>query len=297
MKIVSRLLKFGILIVLLIAGALGVVWWKIDSLAKSGIELGTNYALGVDTKVEDVSVSLLRGRLTVSNLTVANPVGYEQPHLFRSGLFDVRASLPSFFSDTVRIESIDLDGLDVFIERKQKKTNISVIGEHLKKRTGGGADAPADDAPAGKSLNVGRVAIRNIVAHVQLLPIGGKASVVDVRVPELVFENLTPEGGGAVAVHELVRRLVPAVLAAILKSGEGVVPADLLDSLRGDLASVTEQLGEEAGKLIQQVTDDKLGPLLKGVDGNLKEGIEGAGKKVEDEIKKGLEGLLNRKKE
>ena len=54
-------------LVLLVLIALGVVLWlTIDSIAKTGIERGGTYALGVPTTVDSVSLSLLGGEMRIN---------------------------------------------------------------------------------------------------------------------------------------------------------------------------------------------------------------------------------------
>ena len=69
-KILFRIiLGFALVIVLVIAAVL----LGIDSIAKSGVEKGASYALGVETKLESIDVRLLDGQIIMDDLNIANP--------------------------------------------------------------------------------------------------------------------------------------------------------------------------------------------------------------------------------
>jgi hypothetical protein len=262
-KAVKILLAVGVLVV----AALVVLWLALDWIAESAIEHGATYALGVPTTVGDVDLSLLGGEVTIRELAVANPEGFQTPHMMRLDRLNVRVRPGSLMEDAVEVEQFVIEGLDVYIEQKIGKSNVSVILGNLEKfgTEGGGEKKEA----GGKKLKVGHVQIRNVVAHVQVLPIGGQTSTLTVKVPEILLDDVTSDSGGGVVIAELAARLVPAVLAAILEKGKGVLPDDLAKDLGDGVGRTAQALGTGAGRLVNQVG--------KGVGGALK----GLGKPLE----------------
>jgi hypothetical protein len=161
-------------------------------------------------------------------------------------------------SDTIEVNAFELDGLDMHIENKVGSSNVSTVLDHVKSRTGGGTteplpdEPPAPERPSGKKIKADRIVVRNVTAHFQVLPIGGDATTLDIDVPEIVLEDVTGDTADGVPVEELTRRIVPAILAAVVKRSQGQVPKATLDRLATNVTNVVKAIGEGAGKLVEQ---------------------------------------------
>jgi len=285
-----RILKIavGTVVALLILAA--VAWLAVDSLARTAIERGATYALGVPTHVDSVDVGLLGGHVRVEGLTVANPPGFQTPHLMKSGRLDVQADPGSLLGDTVVANRFELDGLDLHVEQKLGGSNISTVLENIKSKAG---EKPEEtEEGAGRKVRVDRIVLRNVVAHVQVLPVGGEATTLNVEVPEIVLEGVTSDNAGGVAIGELTRRLVPAILAAVVSKGKGVLPDADLSRLSGDVASAAQALGAGAGRLVHQIGGDAA-KTLEGLGSKVKE----AGESLKKGLGDALRGILGGRKE
>jgi len=284
-----KIMKVGIGILIVIVLLLAVAWLSIDYLAKAGIETGGTYALGVKTTVDSVSLGLLSGQARINDLAIANPEGFKTPHLMKAGRIDVGVNTSSLLGDTIQVGKFEIDGLDLNMEQKSiGATNIGALLDNINKAAG---SKPKDDKapkdPGGKKVKVDQIRITNTVAHVQVLPIGGNASTLEVKIPEIVLSGVTQDNASGVAVPELMRRLIPAILAAVIEKGKGVIPDADIKRLSGDVAAATKALGEGAGKLVGQIGGEA-GKALEGVGDTAKKTGEAATKGIGD----GLKGLL-----
>lgn len=241
-----------VLLVVAVAGAL----LMIDSIAKRAVQQGGEYALGVPTTVETLNLSLVGGSLKMNTLNVANPEGYKSDHLMRTGKFHLAVQPGSVLTDTVRIPTFELDGLDLNIEGQGLKTNIAQILDHVKKMGGGDSaaqpqqPAQSQDNGGGKKVVIDRVQIRGVVAHV-LLPVPGMQPLT-VNVPMIELKNVG--GDKPINVAELIGQLMPAIVAAVLEQGKGIIPGDMLAGLQADVAGTVAALGGQATQMVQQAT-------------------------------------------
>jgi len=293
MKLLFRLIVVLILLVVVV-GVVGYLW--IDSLAKAGVEKGGTYALGVETRVESLSLSPFSGTMKMGGLNVANPQGFTSPHLMHSGTFDVEVEPGSLFDETIVVKKFELDGLDLHVEQKLPKSNVSVILDNLKRLGGEGAEPKAEEPEEGKKVKVDRITIRNVAATFHLPTGPVKLGPLKVEVPVIEMTEVTSDNAEGVVVSELVGRIVPAVIAAVLEKGQGVVPPDVLNGLRGDLSSLTQVLGGQTQKLVQNVQGEirkVLGEGAGGILGDPNQAVGEIGKKVGG----ALEGLLGGKKD
>jgi len=308
---VKRMLKILVVLAVVVVAAVLAAWWQIDRIVKAGVEEGGTYALQVDTTVDTVSLSLLGGTLTMDGLEVANPAGYETPHLMRSGTFDLAVDAGSVLGDTVRVSKFEIDGLDIYIEQKLGGSNVQAVMKNLERFQGSGGEpsegGKAPGEPAGKKVQVDRIVIRNVVAHVQLLPVAGKAATVTVEVPEIALEGVTSDNAAGVALPELVARVVPAILMAVVNKGGDVLPGDFAKDLSGSIGGAADALGKGAETLLKRTTEG-IGKGLKDLFKKKDDATEGTeatpaasdagdtqGHKKKDALREGLKGLFNKK--
>lgn len=287
MKIAKRIiLAVVILLVLLVAGAL----LFLDSIVKGGIEKGGAYATGVPTEVQTVKLSLFSGSFTMDQLKISNPSGFHSPHAMKTGKFDLEVVPSSVAGSPVQVRKFILDGLDINVDQAGGKNNISVILDHIKSLGDAGQQSspaqpasPAKGEPAagdkGRKIMVDKIIIRNVVAHFYLPgPLEGQKITVDV--PTVELDNVSSDNNGA-TVSQLVSRIIPATLAAVMEKGKDIIPKDLLGTLNTDISSTASALGGEAGKMLQKAGLDasKLGNATAKSVGDIKHGIEGLLKK------------------
>jgi len=278
-----RVLKILLIVAVVIVIGLVIVWFKIDSIAKAGVEQGGAYALGVPTMLDSASVRLLRAEVGLGGLTVSNPEGFKTPHFIKVGKVETGVAIGSLMTDTVEVSRIEIDGLDLNIEAKLSSTNVTALLDNIKARIGKGE--------SGRKLKVGKVIVRNVVAHVQVLPVGGNVSTLEVKVPEIVMDDVTSDNAGGVAMSQLIQRLVPAILAAVVEKGKGILPDADVRKLSGELASTTQVLGKGAAKLAAQAGGE--GAKLFG---DFSKAIPGTGQGLEKGVGKTFEGLFGGKK-
>jgi hypothetical protein len=239
-------------VVVLVVLTVVIAWAVLDTIVMKGIQHGGEYALGVPTQVADVKISLLKGSLEIDQMNIGNPAGFSSPHLIKSGTFSLDIKPTSVFANTVDISRFVLDGLDVNIEQGSGKNNISAMLDHVKQLGGGSSGTEGSKADGGgKKIRVALVSVRNVVAHVYLQVPG--AMPLTINVPAIELMDVTGDSPDGVTISVLMGRLMPAIMASIVKSGNGVIPQELAGILNQDLAASAAAMGGQASKLVQQI--------------------------------------------
>jgi hypothetical protein len=279
-KLLVRLV-LAVVVLVVVAGVVGYLW--LDTIAKEAVQRGGTYAMGVDTTVNKVSLRPFAGQLQMQGLNVANPKGFNGAHLMQTGTFELELVPGSLMDKTIVLKKFELNGLDMYIDQQMPRSNISVIMDNLKKL---GDEKPKDPKPSeGKNYRVDLITIRNVVAHVKVLA----GPELTIKIPEIQLKNVTGDNAAGVALPVLVARILPAILAAVLEQGKGVLPPDLAAALRGDVSAVTAQLGGQAQQMVKGVQGEigkTVGSVLgkdanqpKTPGGGLLDGILGGKKK------------------
>jgi len=302
-KMVKILLALVATAVVLLAVVVVVAVMSINSLAKKGIEAAGTYAMGVPTTLDSASVGLFSGKFGLSGLNIANPAGYKGKQFFALGQGDLAISAASLQSDVIEVPLLALSDISLSLEKQGDKANYQVIMDNLAKLGGKGDTAPKPAADGGpeKKLIINDLVIRNVKVHAELLGGGNaltdvvaKATQVDVTIPEIRLQNVgktgSGVGGSGVTVSQLSGIVMEAILSAVANSAGGLIPAELLGDLKGNLGKLgdlskladVKALGD-----VGKVVGEKAGEALKGAAEKGEKAIEELTKKVP-----GLGGLI-----
>lgn len=290
MKLVKRI---GILVgglVVLAALAVGIALFFVDSIAKTAIEKGGTYALGVPTTVADVKIGVLGGTFAMSGLDVANPSGYESRSFLQLGSGAVAANLGSVTKAVVEVPKLELSTIRVSLERNSNGANYQKILDNLKKFESKDPARKPKDEGGGKRFVIKELVVRDVEVKVDLIGMAGGATAVTVPINEIKLKDVGSAEGG-VNAGEIVDVVVKAILATAADVGGGIIPKDVLGELQGGLSQlgglgeygveVIGKAGEEAKKLLGDV-----GKTLEDAGSEVKKGLEGIGDLFNKEKKK-----------
>lgn len=309
-KIILALVALVVVIIIVIGIIIGVVLSQVDAIAKKGIEQGGTYALAVPVTVDSVDIGLMKGTFAMTGFKVANPQGFSAPHFLALGDTGVAVSYDSLQSDIIELPTLALTDISVHLQKQGDKANYQVILDNLKRFDSG--EKPASEPKpegASKKLIVRNIEIRNVRASVELLPLGGDASTVNVVVPEILLTDVGSDGSG-VEFGELVKIITQAVLESIALNGQ--LPAAILGELNaglaqlGPLSDLGVNMAVDAGEGLKNVVGDvgaKAAGAVGGISKEAGEAVEKAAneaeKAIDDATKKideGIKGLLPAKK-
>ncbi|NJM27378.1 MAG: AsmA family protein [Pseudanabaena sp. RU_4_16] len=131
-----RVRKITVGILLGLALALALAWFSLDRIMQWGIEQNASTALGVPTHIGKLNLNLAEGTVGIDTLTIDNPNGFNTPYLLKVNSFSVKLKPMSLIGETVEIQSMELDGLEINVEQTFASSNILTVGEKLQQRRG-----------------------------------------------------------------------------------------------------------------------------------------------------------------
>ena len=297
MKIKKKLIKFvyiilGLILLLIITGVL-IFHLYGAKLMKMGIEIGGESALKVPVSVDNVSLSILGGNAGLKNLAISNPPKkYEHEHMLTLGNGQIHLKTKSVLSDTIEIESILLENIEIVMEKEKLGfgNNIQDILNNLP----ADEEKPQPPEDPGKNLLIRKLEIRNAKVNIQLLHIKGKIGTAPIPLDTIVLTDLGSDK--KLNVAELTGIILKALVNGIMKSGKGIIPQEILGPL-GDtmqkLGDVTGQIIKEGGKVLEE-SGKATEKILEESGKVLEDGGKATGKGLED-IGKGIGDLLKPK--
>jgi len=258
-------------VVILLAIVVVLVNLFADRAVKIGIETAATKALNVGVSVDDVKLSIMAGKLTLGNLVINNPPGYQYDKLLQLQNAKIAVDIRSLLSDTVNIKEIKLDGAQVVLEQRGiTNNNLQDIIKSL-------PSAPKTEAqaqPSGKKLHIDNLELSNITVKAKLLPIPGKADTRTLKLAPIKMTNLG--GDNKLDTAALSGKILWAIAEGVAQQGAGVLPDDMVNTMKSTLAKTTQlgkevlKTGENLGKEVLKTTEDLGKELTEGLKGLLK---------------------------
>jgi uncharacterized protein involved in outer membrane biogenesis len=243
MVIKKVLIAFGLLAAFIVlVGAVGILF--IDPIARSVVEKQSAVALKVPTKLHDATIRF-SGHATLGKLEIGNPTPFTEPQSITFERFDVAVKPRQLLGEVVHIGDVTIVRPELTLEFAGAKNNLSALLDNLSAGQPAGQTAPS----GGKKFLIRKLRIQDAVARFKSDLLSGGAR--SVTLPAIELENIGTAEGGA-SMGQIIRVILEALGTSALKAGEGLLPADLLKSLRGDLEGKIRELPTKAMDDIQK---------------------------------------------
>jgi hypothetical protein len=272
---VKLLLKIALSVLGLVAAGIVVIVIFLDTIVGKAIEAGCTKALGVETSVGFVRVGLVTGTFSIRGLRVANPPGFETDHFFSLDRLHFEIPPKLFREETIVVQLLELDGVDVSLETVDKKANYDVILDNLDRFSKTGSADPNANKSAGKDeesgtgLVIHEAVIRKVAARIDLGTVKGASDRIEVEIPEIRLRPNKKTGSAEVSVAEVTNIVVTAVLVGIAKKAPAALAKNLLAGI-GGLGDITMEIpgalstgGSSVGGATVKLGED----VVKGIGG------------------------------
>lgn len=173
---IALIIVIGIVAIIAVLAILMVT--NLDRIVKAAIERFGSEATGTVVHVGSVKIELSKGKGTVSGLTVANPSGFNSPHLFGLESISVTIEPRTTTSAVIVIDEVRLTGPQVTYEWNDKgQANVDIVRKNL---GSAGSAKPAEEK--NKTGKEKKIRIRKLVIE---------NGTVEVRIAGLVDKSRT----------------------------------------------------------------------------------------------------------
>jgi hypothetical protein len=146
-----------LLVLLFVVG--GGVWYfvtfRMDSMIESQIETLASNSLGTQVSVGEVKTDIKGGTLTISNVTIANPPGFNNENAFNLNGIEAAVDYSNY-----DIKRVVIDEPEIVIEELGGETNFSRMKAGIEKQ-GSDPDSDSDPDPAADGKEEPIIVIRH----------------------------------------------------------------------------------------------------------------------------------------
>jgi len=262
----------GLVVVVLILLVTGLFF--MGSLVEKGINTAAPALLGVNTHVDSVSISPIKGVVHLKNLTMANPEGYStEKKLFEITEFYVNINMASLFSDTIKIRKILITGPGCTYEVKDGTSNIDALIAKLNKGAPAEPKAkteepvstePPKEKKAGKKVIINELYINDTrLAYSSPMTVG---QFMTIPIASITLKDIGKKDGGATfseALTQIMNAMLNGINSAISSAG------DMLGSTAKSATDATKATTDALGSGVKDTTKavgsalDEVGGLFK----------------------------------
>lgn len=292
-KIVLRVV---LALVLILVVAVGGLYFYRNSLIRSQVEKQATTSLGVPTTLGSANLGLFGGTLSLGDLKISSPKGYQAPQMFTLGEFGLGVNYSDLRKDPIRVKNITIDKPKAVLEYVDGKFNFQALMDQM---------TPSDKKDSGETqkLIIDELTVKDAAVEVRAPMLG---SPITVNVPTVSLKNV---GNGEGAQNgAAIKDVVGATMSALAASAANSPQLQNLDVLKGALQKQAQEVmgkvQKELGTQIQAITgnvSDQLNKTLGGTGVDVNKAIQGAtgGKDPAKAVQDGLGGLLggDKKKE
>ena len=124
-------------LILAVIGA--VVYFKAPSaenIVKTVVHKYGSQVTGTEVNLGGFRLALTKGEVEISDLTVANPENYSQPHIMSVGRVLVKVNLKSLLDKTIIVEKVEIEKPQITYELLSlTQNNVSQLLENIKQNT------------------------------------------------------------------------------------------------------------------------------------------------------------------
>jgi hypothetical protein len=225
-------------ILLGVLAAVGVIglFFSLNSVVKSGVETAGPKLTQTPLRLAGVQLSPFSGSGSLTELFIGNPAGFKTESAIKVGKVAVVLRPSSVFSDTVLIESIDIQAPEITFEGTLTGSNLSKILENIEAAVG-------TEGESTTRVRVNDLRVTGGLINVSMTLLGGRS--LSVPLPDLHLQGIGT-GGSGVSTGELARQIMKPLLGSVVQAVTSAV---------GNLGDAAKNLGKEGVEQLNKTTE------------------------------------------
>lgn len=253
--------KVALAVVLLLVILIAVVFFSLNAMIRKGVEEVGGRSLGVKVQLSQANLSIMGGKLALTNLRVSNPDGFSTGRLFETANASAAIQPSALFQDEVVVDSIVLDSPSLTVEQSTRGTNMALVLANVKGEKK--AEEKPEEKPGKEKLY--RIKMLQINgAKVTFASFLTAKEPVTVQLPDIQLENISNADGTGVTLAQLFQKVFVKMIETALRTGKGIVPSEIMTDVTGQLGQFAPELAVGVGEKAKGVID-KTGETLKGL--------------------------------
>ncbi len=217
---------------------------SLESVVKQLVHKYGSAVTGTDVNLEGFDLKLTKGEGYIGKITVGNPKNYKEKNIIELGSISVKVDIKSLTSNTIIIDSIDINQPIINYEiLSLTQNNLSQLLDNIKQNTASAEkeetaageqstkEATASENGAGKKVIIKKLSIRNGEISVAASAVADLTKTT-LKLPDITLNNIGEEKKGA---------SIASTISKVLTKIADTAYTTVVDSKITDLKNVAKE--------------------------------------------------------
>lgn len=197
---------------------------RLDSAIESELEAAATQAFGTNVTVGDVRIEVMDGSVTIEDLAIANPQGFNATHAFVFGSIEASVDFKS-----MSVDRVILDDARIFVEEKGGRINVQELKKSVESRVS--EAVTVDESGPREELNIELFLMRGTTATLES---DSFQKLAELDIDPIEMRNLrgTPDQVAGQIANRVVEEISDAAQAALVRAKAEDLGEKALDKLK-----------------------------------------------------------------
>jgi len=240
------LLSFVAVILLILIGCVGYLFFSLNSLVKKAVENVGPTITKTNVRLASANLSPFSGSGKLSGFVIGNPEGYNGPFALRLGSIAVSVDKETVLKDPIVVNSIIIGSPEVMLIGTPGGTNLQKLLSNIQS-SAGSSKRKEEKSPSAESKKfvIKEIVISGTKVHLSASTLDQKVSQTLV-LPDIRLQNIGTAGKG-VSARDVAMQIITPLLNEAAKQGLNAIAKQGLQQLQQQGA---KQLGNELNKAL-----------------------------------------------
>lgn len=247
----KKYIFLGLLVLIIGVGAYFAL--NMESIVKRIVHKYGSEVTGTDVNMQGFNLSIKDGTGTIDKVTVGNPSGYSTDNIFELEQIAVKVNLKSLTTDTIIIDSINVQNPKITYEMASlTKNNFLDIQKNISNYSSKSASKPAEEKKTsegpGKKVIIKSLTVNGgeLDAVSKLIP-NAQSANAQVKLPPITMNNIGEGSNGATVADTIM-----LIVAKIMDTASQTV----MNNNLGDLKNIANDNINMAKDTVNQAKTD-----------------------------------------
>jgi hypothetical protein len=242
------LLSLVAVVVILFIGALGYLYFSLNSLIKKAVETVGPTITRTDVRLASARLSPFSGSGALNGFEIGNPEGFKGPFALKLGSIAVSVDKETLLKDPIVVNSVIIRGPEIALIGTPSGNNLGKLLQNI--QSAGTTPSKIKEEKPAKEATTKKFVIKEVVisgtkVHLAASALNQKVSQT-LSVPDIRLQNIGTAGKG-ISARDVTMQIITPLINAAAKEGINALAKQGLQQLQQQGA---KQLGNELNKIL-----------------------------------------------
>ena len=243
----KTLLSLVAVVVVLFIGALGYLYFSLNSLVKKAVETVGPTITRTDVRLASARLSPFSGSGSLNGFVIGNPEGFQGPFALKLGNIAVSVDKETLLKDPIVVNSVIIRGPEIALIGTPSGNNLGKLLQNI--QSSGSSSKTKEEKPpqeaSSKKFVIKEVVISGTKVHLAASALDQKVNQT-ISIPDIRLQNIGTAGKG-ISARDVAMQIITPLINAAAKEGINALAKQGLQQLQQQGA---KQLGNELNKIL-----------------------------------------------